>query len=142
MLVSAAVLGGAGCTNMQWGPAVAGVTEDAATGPGALVWWSRAMDASPATRETLLRNARQAKSAWRVAMLRSIPGGSEAETPEASQDALRAQLRRGLRDEEAAITRIRIAELGHAMSCQSDAVALRAQVNRLIEIEKDIRNGR
>ena len=150
MLVSGVVLG-AGCTHLQWEPvdsAGAAVpagpmtSEDAATGPGALVWWSRAIEAHPAARESMLRSARQAKSAWRVAMLRSLPGSPESETAEASQDALRAQLRRGLRDEEAAVTRIRIAELGQSMACHSDNIALRARLNRIIEIEKEMGNGR
>lgn len=75
-------------------------------------------------------------------MLRSLPGGTEAETPDASQEALRGLLRRGLRDEEATLTRIRIAELEQSKTCQSDAAALRTRLNRIIEIEKDIGNGR
>lgn len=136
MLISV-VLMAAGCAQMQWEPDAA-----VADSGGALAWWSRAMEAGPVTRESMLRNARQTKSAWRTAMLRSLPGGSDAETPEASQEALRGLLRRGLRDEEAALTRIRVAELDQTKACQSEVGALRARLSRIIEIEKEMGNGR
>ncbi len=136
MLLSVVVIS-AGCAQMQWEP-----DPVVADNGGALAWWARAVEAGPVTRESMLRNARQAKSAWRTAMLRSLPGGSDAEAPDASQEALRGLLRRGLRDEEAALTRIRVTELEQTKAYQSEVGALRAQLNRIIEIEKEMGNGR
>ncbi len=96
MLISGGLCLLSACAPVPWGPAVAVPVAAEESGPGALVWWGRAVEASPASRESMLRNARQAKSAWRAAMLRSLPGGSETETVEASQEALRSLLRRGL----------------------------------------------
>jgi hypothetical protein len=100
------------------------------------------VEATPAQREVMLRNARQDRSAWRVAMLRSLPGASESESPEASQEALRALLKRGLRDEEEALTRIRVSELGQSQACRAEATELRMRLSRIIEIERDMGHGR
>ncbi|TDU23203.1 hypothetical protein DFR24_4726 [Panacagrimonas perspica] len=140
MLISAAFLS-SGCSHLQWVPGESGGAS-ASDASGALVWWGRAVDASPAARESMLRSARQGKSAWKVAMLRSLPGSTETETPEASQDALRNLQRRGLRDDEAILVRIRLVELERNRSCQSEATELRSQLNRIIQIEREMGNGR
>lgn len=152
MLTSAALACAAGCAHLDWEPLPADGADasDANGGPvasaddsgRALAWWSRAVEATPEQRESMLRNARQDRSAWRVAMLRSLPGMNEEESPAASQDALRVLLKRGLRDEEEAITRIRVAELGHARACQAEATDLRTRLGRIIEIERDMGHGR
>jgi hypothetical protein len=141
MLISAALLS-SGCSQLQWVP---NTESGGATTPdagGALVWWGRAVDASPAARESMLRSARQGKSGWKVAMLRSLPGGADAETAESSQDALRNLLRRGLRDDEAILARTRLAELERSKTCQSEVSELRSQLNRIIQIEREMGNGR
>jgi hypothetical protein len=137
-----------GCAHLNWEPlpgdpdaATAGAPTAERNG-GALAWWSRAVEANPVQRESMLRNARQDRSAWRVAMLRSLPGVSEEEAPAASQEALRVLLKRGLRDEEEALTRIRLAELGHAQACRAEATDLRTRLSRIIEIERDMGHGR
>jgi len=90
----------------------------------------------------MLRSARQGKSAWKVAMLRSLPGATDSEAPEVSQDALRNLLRRGLRDDEAILARTRLVELDRSRSCQSEVSGLRSQLNRIIQIEREMGNGR
>lgn len=75
-------------------------------------------------------------------MLRSLPGASVPESSEASQEALRALIKRGLRDEEEALTRIRVAELGQSQSCRAEATELRMRLSRIIEIERDMGHGR
>ena len=139
-----------GCAHLNWEPLPpengASVDDSGSatvTGSGAaLAWWSRAMEATPAQRESMLRNARQDRSQWRIAMLRSLPGGSEEDSPAASQDALRVLLKRGLRDEEEALTRIRVAELGQAQACRAESAELRGRLSRIIEIERDMGHGR
>ena len=137
-----------GCAHLNWEPLPADSGAPLESGVNevesgrALAWWSRAIEATPAQRETLLRNARADRSQWRVAMLRSLPGGSEEETPAASQDALRVLLKRGLRDEEEALTRIRVAELGQAQACRAESAELRGRLSRIIEIERDMGHGR
>lgn len=151
MLISLALAGTGGCAHLSWEPLPADGSHPpdtsspdiASDGFGrALAWWSRAMEGTPAQRESMLRNARQDRSAWRVAMLRSLPGVGDGESPAAAQDALRALLKRGLRDEEEAITRIRVAELDHAQACQAEAADLRTRLGRIIEIERDMGHGR
>ena len=151
MLISAVLASGAGCSHLNWEPRPADASpsnhdtansDGAAVEPGALAWWSRVVEATPAQREVMLRNARQDRSAWRVAMLRSLPGASESESPEASQEALRALLKRGLRDEEEALTRIRVSELGQSQACRAEATELRMRLSRIIEIERDMGHGR
>lgn len=154
MLISTALASSAGCAHLNWEPIpaqgsrAAGASMDgsgsAANGSdagGALAWWSRAVEATPPQRESMLRNAHQAHSAWRIAMLRSLPGVSEEQDPQASQEALRAQLKRGLRDEEEALTRIRVTELDHAQACRAEASDLRTRLSRIIEIERDMGHG-
>lgn len=151
MLTSLALAGATGCAHLNWEPlsaegvhpVEASTPDNGSDGSGrALAWWSRAMEATPAQRESMLRNARQDRSAWRVAMLRSLPGVGDDESPAAAQDALRALIKRGLRDEEEAITRIRVAELDHAQACQAEASDLRTRLGRIIEIERDMGHGR
>lgn len=145
MLISS-VLACSACAHLQWDPQAAPGTsttsEGAALESGALAWWARAMEASPAQRDALLRSARQSKSGWRTAMLRSLPDTAESTTPEASQEALRVLLHRGLRDEEEALTRVRIVELEQAGRCQAEAAELRSHLDRIIEIERTMGNGR
>lgn len=141
MLISAVLLSG-GCSQLQWVPGNDTGSAAAPDASAALVWWGRAVDASPAARESMLRSARQGKSAWKVAMLRSLPGGTDSETPEASQDALRNLLRRGLRDDEAILARTRLVELERSRSCQSEVTELRSQLDRIIQIEREMGNGR
>jgi hypothetical protein len=144
MLGSVLLVGASGCAHLNWEtPAAGGPVTAAAVEPGAaLAWWSRAVEASPAQREAMLRNAQQDRSQWRVAMLRSLPGSGHEDTPAASQEALRALLKRGLRDEEEALTRIRVAELGQAQACRAEASELRMRLGRIIEIERDMGHGR
>lgn len=149
MLISAALASASGCAHLNWEPlptnpraSVDGGGDGGGESSGALAWWSRAVEATPAQRETLLRNARQDRSAWRVAMLRTLPGVSEEEAPAASQEALRVLLKRGLRDEEEALTRIRVAELGQVRACHAEASELRTRLSRIIEIERDMGHGR
>jgi hypothetical protein len=154
MLFSTALAGLAGCQHLNWeplpadgsGPADASASDGGSTASGeaggALTWWSRAVEATPAQRDAMLRNARQDRSAWRIAMLRSLPGIGDEESLEASQESLRAQLKRGLRDEEEALTRIRLAELGQSQACRAEATELRTRLGRIIEIERDMGHGR
>jgi hypothetical protein len=132
-----------GCTHLDRERLQAGATDDASVEVGgALGWWSRAVEATPAQRESMLRNAHQDRSRWRAAMLRSLPGISEEQTPSASREALRALLKRGLREQEQALTRIRLAELGQAQACHAETSELRTRLSRIIEIERDIGHGR
>lgn len=148
MLFSLAIAGSAGCAHLNWEPVAGDSAGGASSSPaptdtgGALAWWSRAVEATPAQRESMLRNARQGRSPWRIAMLRTLPGISEEEMPEASQDALRGLIKRGLRDEEDALTRIRVAELGQSQACRAETSALRTRLSRIIEIERDMGHGR
>ena len=150
MTLSSLVLAGSagGCTHLNWEPLPAEGSTSVESGgsntegPGALAWWARAVDGTAAQRESMLRNARQDRSQWRIAMLRSLPGSSEEVSPEGSQDALRALLKRGLRDEEEALTRIRVAELGQTLACRAEAAELRSRLGRIIEIERDMGHGR
>lgn len=139
-MVTAGVL--SGCTHPGWERVQADEADAAAVEVGALAWWSRAVEATPAQREAMLRNAYQDGSRWRAAMLRSLPGISEEQPPEASREALRALLKRGLREEERALTRIRVAELGQAQACRVEASELRTRLSRIIEIERRMGNGR
>lgn len=141
MLISAALLS-AGCSQLQWTSANDAGPSASAGASEPLAWWGRAVDASPAARESMMRSARQSKSAWRIAMLRSLPGGTDADDPEASQEALRNLLRRGLRDDETTLTRLRIVELERSNACNAETTELRSRLDRIIQIEREMGNGR
>lgn len=107
----------------------------------ALVYWSRAVDADAARRSALIGEAKRSKSAWKLAMLRSLPG-SLMRDAEDSRNELRSLLRQGLSEDEAALTRLRIAELEHAQACDADVSELRERLSRIVEIERQIEHGR
>lgn len=109
--------------------------------PQALSYWSRAVDADDARRAQLLREAQRTQASWKVAMLRSLPGPDQDDL-QASQRELRALLREGLQDDEAALTRLRLAELERASACTAEAEELRGRLSRIVDIERQIQYER
>lgn len=107
----------------------------------ALAYWSRAVDADAGKRGALLSEAQRAKSSWKLAMLRSLPG-SEARDADDSRAELRALLRLGLPEDEAALARLRLAELDQVQACYADVSELRGRLGRIVDIERQIEHGR
>lgn len=104
-------------------------------------FWVAAMEGDAGTREALWREARQSRSGWGLAMLQSLPGSPHYD-PEAADQGLRTALKRGLPEDEAALARMRLAELNSARQCRDEVVELRSRVTRIIDIEREIDNGR
>jgi hypothetical protein len=114
---------------------------EAAPRSEALAYWSRAVDADAGRRSAMINEAQRSKSAWKLAMLRSLPG-NEKRDPESSRTELRALLRQGLGADEAALTRLRLAELEQAQACNADVSDLRGRLSRIVDIERQIEHGR
>lgn len=113
----------------------------ASNGTDVLAYWSRAVEADTAKRNALIAEAQRTKSGWKLAMLRSLSSADAQDAVEA-QAALRAQLRQGLGEDEAALTRLRIAELERAQSCMAETGELRGRLGRIVDIERQIEHGR
>lgn len=107
----------------------------------ALAYWARAVGADASKRGALIADAQRAKASWKLAMLRSLPG-SQSRDAATSRAELRSLLRQGLPEDEAALTRLRIAELDQMGTCEADVDDLRDRLGRIVDIERQIEYGR
>lgn len=101
----------------------------------ALTFWAEAVEADPARRASMLRDARRWKADWQVAMLSSLPGSGGEDSADA-QRALRAVLRNDLPPDQAALARLRLHEVEQATACMSNVAELRGRLNQIIDIER------
>lgn len=107
---------------------------------GALRFWVAAVEGDASKREALWRETRQSRSGWGAAMLQSLPD-SEHYDPDQAEKGLRAALKRGLPEDEAALARLRLSELEHARRCRDEVAGLRARMSQIVNIETRIENG-
>jgi hypothetical protein len=107
----------------------------------ALAFWSEAIEADASRRASMLRDARRWKAEWQIAMLSSLPGNG-GEDVSGSQRALRAVLRQNLPPDQSALARLRLREIEQATACMSNVAELRGRLNQIVDIERQIQNGR
>lgn len=106
----------------------------------ALRFWVSAVEGDAVRREALWREARQSRSGWNTAMLQSLPDSARYD-PDSAEKGLRAALKRGLPEDEAALARLRLVDLEGTRQCRDEVAQLRSRMSQIVNIETRIENG-
>ena len=102
-----------------------------------------AMTASSERRETMWRDARRDKHSadadFRRALMQSVPGHS-GHDPDKARKRLQAYAQGSASSENAALARLRVAELKTEAQCNASAEALQQRLDKIVEIERTLDN--